>query len=104
MPSIRAGERPNHVHRHAAPDPGEVILEGLRQAALALVQGLVLAYALAWSKRPRRPFLPLPRTGLRPCRRPGRQRWQAIFPALPRPGPGAGPMPSVTPADRRVTA
>jgi hypothetical protein len=87
MPSIRPGERPKHVHRQTAADPGEIILEGLHQAAQALVQGLILALALEWSKRARRPFLPSPRTGPRPCRRPGHQRWQAIFSALPRPGP-----------------
>jgi hypothetical protein len=102
MTSIRAGERPNHVHHQAAADPGEIILQGLCDALCLIAQGLVLAAAL---ERSRRPFLPLPRARLRPQHRPGRHRWRAIFPALPRPpGSPGGCIPSVSTAAGQVTA
>jgi hypothetical protein len=102
--SIQAHELHNHARHPAGDSPGEVIVIGLHQVALVLVQALVLAHALAWSMRSRPPVLPFRRPRRRPCRRPGHQRWQAIFPALPRPGPGVGPVPPATTATRRVSA
>lgn len=100
MTSIQAGELHNHAQQHAGADPGEIIAIGLSQVVRVLVQVLVVAHALEWSRRPRRP-IELARAGPRPRRRPGYQRWQAIFPALPRPGPGASP---ALLAARRVSA
>jgi hypothetical protein len=77
--------------RHGQAGPARVIPGWLLQGLVfRLIEAVQAANALMWSQRSRRPDLPCPRARTRPRRCLVRHRWQAIFPALPRPGPGPG--------------
>jgi hypothetical protein len=78
-----AAGAPGRTHGHGHAGLPEAIIKGLLQA-------LADVAVLLWAKRSGRPCLPQPQARLRSRCCLVRHRWQAMFPALPRPGPRPG--------------
>jgi hypothetical protein len=97
MTTVRQSASGSHDRSQDQHRPGlnELVANGCR-LLLALL-------ALEWSKRQHRPNLRAQREPAAAAALPGRHRWQAIFPALPRPGPANAPLHQL-PSARQVIA